>query len=89
MNDSSHAPHEGTATAYAKARDGGISDSEAQMLAKRLAKAKGRIEELESLLRRAEDVMRAWGFDSEHKTLMDDVRTALIEARQRAGDGQP
>jgi len=66
----------------------GISDSEAQMLAKRLCDTKDRIEELESLLRRAEDVMRAFGLGAEHKTLMDDVRTALIEARQRAEDGQ-
>jgi len=66
----------------------GISDSEAQMLAKRLAKAKDRIEELEALLRRTEDVMRAVGLGADHKTLMDDVRTALVEARKRAEGGQ-
>jgi hypothetical protein len=37
-------PYEGTATELA---DDGISDSEAQMLAKRLAEAKQRIEQLE------------------------------------------
>ena len=37
-------PYEGAATA--RAREDGISDSEAQMLARRLAEAKQRIEEL-------------------------------------------
>lgn len=62
----------------------GISDSEAQMLAKRLAEAKDRIEQLEALLRRAEEVMRAWGFLDEHRTLMHDIQDALIDAQKRA-----
>jgi len=62
-----------------------IPDSEAQMLAKRLAKAKDRIEDLEDLLRRCEKIMKAWGFRAEHPVLMDDIQTAMIEARRAKG----
>jgi len=62
--------------------DSGIAESEAQMLAKRLADKKGRVEELTGLLRRAEEVMRAYGLDSEHKLLLDDIQDALIEAKR-------
>lgn len=58
----------------------GIPQSEAQVLAKRLAKKKDRVEELTGLLRRAEEVMRAWGMQDEHPILMGDIQDALIEA---------
>jgi len=61
----------------------GIHQSEAQMLAKRLADRKERVEELTGLLRRAEEVMRAWGMRGEHPMLMDDIQDALIEAKRQ------
>jgi len=43
---------------------------------------KDRVEELTGLLRRAEEVMRAWGIRGEHRMLMDDIQEALIEAKR-------
>jgi len=64
------------------------SDTKRATLGKRLAKAEKKIERqkdqirmLRSLLKRAEEVMRDWGFRDEEETLMLDVQDALIDMR--------